>query len=52
MKGENAPVGGCTGEAAPMNDVLQRAADAFAREHCEAGFRPVHRLVALMDAES
>ncbi|GAA1365578.1 ketopantoate reductase family protein [Streptomyces beijiangensis] len=52
LNGEIALLGRLHGVPTPVNDVLQRVANAFARERREAGSMPVAELVALVDAEA
>ncbi|MEV2242959.1 2-dehydropantoate 2-reductase N-terminal domain-containing protein [Streptomyces sp. NPDC049970] len=52
LNGEIALLGRLHGVPTPVNDVLRRTADAFARERRAAGSMTVAELVALVDAEA
>ncbi|MEU9317711.1 2-dehydropantoate 2-reductase N-terminal domain-containing protein [Streptomyces sp. NPDC048295] len=51
LNGEIVLLGRLHGVPTPVNEVLRRTANAFARERREAGSMPVAELVALVDAE-
>ncbi|MGW1406568.1 ketopantoate reductase family protein [Streptomyces sp. NPDC002403] len=51
LNGEIVLLGRLHGIPTPVNEVLRRTANAFARERREAGSMPVAELVALVDAE-
>ncbi|MFV5993493.1 ketopantoate reductase family protein [Streptomyces sp. NPDC056231] len=52
LNGEIVMLGRLYGVPTPVNDVLQRTANAFARERREPGSMPVAELTALVDAAS